>query len=281
MKNKSIAAAVLAVLVMVLSLSSCSLNQKGTEYKETDGGLMLYRYSGSSTETEFTVPDTYEGKPVVEIADFGLANAEYLTKITIGKNVQKINDWSLTNCPKLKEFAVDAENAYFTAVDGILYTKDLTEFVAYPNGKTELIRDSNDTVCGGGELILPAQCKRIRPNAAYLCGNLYTVQLNEGLEEIGDKAFLKCWHYSKLEIPSTVTTIGADAFSYMDSLKTLEIPANVQSIGDYAFYSTGSSIEKVVVHNTEENLELGKDWSPHKKNSVREKVPIEFVGTDR
>lgn len=280
MRKKSIAAALLAVLLIVLTFSSCSVNQKGAEYKETDGGWMLYRYSGASTETEFTVPDTYEGSPVVEIADFGLANAEYLTKITIGKNVQKINDWSLTNCPKLKAFVVDSENEYFTTLDGVLYTKDLTELVAYPNGKTELVKNADDQVCGGGELILPAECKRIRPNAAYLCGNLYTIQLNEGLEEIGDKAFLKCWHYESLTIPSTVTKIGADAFSYADALKALEIPANVQFIGDYAFYSTGSSIEKVVVHNTEENLELGKDWSPHKKNSVREKVPVEFVGAD-
>lgn len=278
MRKKSIAAAILAALVIVLTFTSCSVNQKGAQYKEIDGGWMLYRYSSSSTETEFTVPDTYEGKPVLEISDFGLANAEYLTKITIGKNVQKINDWSLTNCPKLKEFVVDAENTAFTTVDGVLYTKDLTELVSYPNGKTELVKDGNDNVIGGGTLILPDTCKRIRPNAAYLCGNLYTVQLNEGLEAIGDKAFLKCWHYSELKIPSTVTAIGADAFSYTDSLKNLEIPSNVQSIGDYAFYSTGSSIEKVIVHNTEENLELGKDWSPHKKNSVREKVPVEFTG---
>ena len=54
----------------------------------------------------------------------------------------------------------------------------------------------------------------------------------------------------------------------------------MQSIGDYAFYSTGSSIEKVIVHNAEENPELGKDWSPHKKNSAREKVPVEFTAVN-
>lgn len=203
------------------------------------------------------------------------------TKITIGKNIQKISVWGLTNCPKLREFVVDSKNEYFTAVDGVLYTKDLTELVSYPNGKTELVKDKDDKVIGGGELILPDECKLIRANAAYLCDNLYSVKLNDGLAEISDKAFLKCWHYSKVELPSTLTKIGADAFSYTDSLTELEIPSNVKSIGDYAFYSTGSSVEKVIVHNSEENLTLGKDWSPHKKNSVRERVPVEFVGTDK
>lgn len=278
MRKKSIISALVAVLVIMLAFSSCAINQKGTQYKETDGGAMLYRYNGASTETEFTVPDEYEGKPVVEIADFGLANAEYLTKITIGKNVAKINDWSLTNCQKLKEFVVHPENKYFTTIDGILYTKDLTELISYPNGKTELKRDEKDKACGGGELILPKECKVIRPNAAYLCGNLYTVKLNEGLEKIGDKAFLKCWHYSELVIPSTVTEIGADAFSYTDTLQKLEIPSNVKSIGNYAFYSTGSGIKKVVVHNTENGVKLGKNWQPLQNNK---KVPVEFVGADK
>lgn len=279
MRKKSIVAAVLAVIILMLTFSSCSINQKVTQFKETDGGMMLYRYGGASTETEYTIPDEYEGSPVVEVADFGLANSEYLTKITIGKNVSKVNDWSFTNCAKLKEFVVDPENEYFTTIDGILYTKDLTELVSYPNAKTELVRDDKDKACGGGVIVLPEECKVIRTNAAYLSMNLWEVKWNNGLEKIGDRAFLKCWHLSNADLPNTVKEIGTDAFSYTDTLQKLEIPSSVEKIGNYAFYSTDSGITEVIIHNEEGAVELGKNWQPLVKGK-RTKAPVQYVGVD-
>lgn len=286
MRKKSIVAAILAVVILMLTFSSCSVNQKTTQFKDVEGGAMLYRYGGASTETEYAVPDeTADKKPVIEIDNFGLANAEYLTKITIGKNVAKINDWSFTNCAMLEAFEVDEENQYFTAVDGVLYTKDMTEIVAYPNGKTPLEKDENNQVIGGGEYVAPSTVTYIRPNAFYLCWNLYSVTLNEGLEKVGYQAFLKCDNVRTINIPSTVTEIGKDSFAYMNTLTSLEIPSSVTKIGDYAFFATESVLQKVVVHNTRENIEIGEkndekyaDWLPNKKGTFGTKVPVEFVG---
>lgn len=285
MRKKSIIAAVFAVILVVLAFSSCSVNQKGTEFTEADGAMVLYRYGGSSTETEYTVPDEYEGKPVVKIDRFGLANAEYLTKITIGKNVAEINEWAFTNCSKLQEFVVDEENESFVAVDGVLYTKDMTEIVSYPNGKTPLKKDDDGKVIGGGEYVAPETIKHIRANAFYLCWNLYSVTLNEGLETVGDQAFIKCDNVRSINIPNTVTEIGIDSFSYMNTLTYLEIPSSVKKIGDYAFFATESNIDKIVVYNNRENIEIGSDndpdyvnWLPNQKGTFGTKVPVEFVG---
>lgn len=284
MRKKSIAA-ILAVILLVLSFSSCSINQKGTQYTETDGGVVLYRYGGSSTETEYVVLDEYEGKPVVKIDRFGLANAEYLTKITIGKNVSEIDIWAFTSCSKLQAFEVDPENQYFTSIDGVLYNKDVTEIIAYPNGKTPLVKDDKGGVVGGGVYVAPDTIKSIRANAFYLCWNLYSVTLNEGLETVGDKAFLKCDNVRTINIPDTVTEIGNDSFSYMNTLMTLDIPSSVKKIGNYAFFATESVLSKVVVHNTRDNIEIGDDndpkyddWLPNVKGTFGTKVPVEFVG---
>lgn len=285
MRKKSIVAAILAAVILMLTFSSCSVNQKTTQFKDVEGGAMLYRYGGASTETEYTVPDDYQGKPVIEIDNFGLANAEYLTKIKIGKNVAKVNDWSFTNCTRLAEFVVDEENQYFTAVDGVLYTKDMTEIVSYPNGKTPLEKDDDGQVIGGGEYVAPSTIRHIRPNAFYLCWNLYSVTLNEGLETVGYQAFLKCDNVRTINIPNTVKEIGKDSFAYMNTLTSLEIPSSVEKIGDYAFFATESVLQKVVVHNIRENIEIGTDndpdytdWLPNKKGTFGTKVPVEFVG---
>ncbi|MGN0562830.1 MAG: leucine-rich repeat domain-containing protein [Candidatus Fimenecus sp.] len=270
------------VLIIVLSFASCtSPISTGPQYRVNENTAALYRYKSATTEREFTVADTYEDKPVTELMAFSLANAEYLEVLNIGKNIEVIDVWALTNCPLLKAIHVDAENPYFTSVDGVLYNKDMTELLAYPNGKTPIETDDSGAVVGGGTIVLPETVKSIRENAFYLCSNLYSVTFNEGLEVIGNKAFLKCANLQNVKFPNTLTEIGTDAFSYCNSFTALEIPSSVQKINDYAFFSTASKIEKIVVHKDSENdLELGEDWIPSKESSIRDKVPVEYVGAE-
>lgn len=275
MKMKKILAAI--VLLSVTVLSSCTTSET-LEYRETEDGYGVYRYTSSSVETEFTVPDLYGGKPVTDLMAFSFANASYLKTLNLGENIKTIDAWALTNCTELETINVSPENPYFCSIDGVLYTKDQTELVAYPNGKTKLQTDEDGNITGGGSLVLPDTVKVIRDNACYLCANLYSVTLNEGLEMVGNKAFLKCTNLQEINLPDTVTQIGADAFSYCDSVKTLEIPASVESIGDYAFFSTASSIEKIIVHQaSSEAIQLGRDWIPHQKDKVNAKVPVEYI----
>ncbi|NLX93796.1 MAG: leucine-rich repeat protein, partial [Clostridiales bacterium] len=46
---------------------------------------------------------------------------------------------------------------------------------------------------------------------------------NEGLEEIGDAAFMKCSSLQNFVLPQSLTTIGRDGFSFCDSLTTVTI----------------------------------------------------------
>lgn len=278
-KTKKVFSALLAVLIIAASLSSCSLSQSSLSFQKNETGYALYRYKNTSTQTVFTVPDTYENEPVTELMDFSVSNSEYLKEIHIGKNIKEIGIWALTNCPTLEKIVVDEENPYFTTADGVLYTKDMTILLFYPNAKTPLVTDDKGTVTGGAEFKVPDSVKVIRSNAFYLCANLYTIEFNKGLETIGDKAFLKCGNLTKLELSDTVKTIGTDAFSYCDALAKVDIPASVTKIGDYAFFSTASSIEKIVIHQKDADaLELGSNWIPQKKNSVKEKVEVEYMG---
>lgn len=282
MKKKVICvfSAILALFTVMLSFSSCtSESSDNLKYKEAENGYALYRYEGASTEKTFTVPDTYNDKPVTELMSFCISNSEYLEVLNIGENIEKIDPWALTNCPVLKAINVNENNKYFTSVDGVLYSKDMTKLIAYPNGKTPLVTDKDGKVTGGGTIKLPETVKVIGENAFYMCSNLYSIEFNQGLEKVENKAFLKCTNLSALEFPETLTEIGVDSFSYCDSLTHLEIPSSVKSIGDYAFFSTSSSIDKIVVHQPNaDSLTLGKDWIPNKKNNVREKVTVEYTG---
>lgn len=278
-KTTKILSLILVTVLVAMTFSSCSYFSKAPQYKENADGMALYRYKSSSTETVFTVPDTYENKPVTELMDFSISNAEYIETINIGENITTIGSWALTNCPMLKAINVDKDNPNYTSIDGVLYNKDMTVLLAYPNSKSVIERDKDGNYVKGGDFVVPNSVETINDHAFYLCSNLYSIKFNEGLKKIGDETFIKCENLAELNLPSTVTEIGVDAFSYCNSLKIVEIPSSVKKIGNYAFFSTASNIEKIIVHqDSEKDIELGEKWLPNIKDNVQKTVPVEYVG---
>jgi len=270
-KTKALLCIFAAVLLLLSGCNALNMDEEVLKFKPVDGGWALYRYTGSTQKSTFTVPDEHEGKKVVEIMDFAIANvdADYLETISIGENVQKIGDWGINNCIKLQKIEVAPGNPIFASKDGVLYTKDMTTLLAYPN--------EHKDASGAYAFALPESVTKIANNAFYQCKNLERITFNEGLREIGDKAFIKCETLQSFTLPQSLTHIGADAFSYCDSLTALTLPANLQSIGDYAFFSLSSGIATIVVQRASlDGITEGKDWRPTLRDSANKKAEILF-----
>ncbi len=62
-----------------------------------------------------------------------------------------------------------------------------------------------------------------------------SVEIPDGVEEIGDHAFSGCTSLASVVIPDGVEEIGVYAFCGCTSLSSVEIPGGVTKIGDYAF----------------------------------------------
>lgn len=275
MKNRLIA--VVAVLIVCLSvstlLSGCLMAfgaSEKVEYQEVEGGYALFRYSGVSTVDSFEIPDTHEGKPVVEIMEYAVSSADYLKSISIGKNVKTIANWGITNCVALEKIVVSSENPYFVVGDdGILYNADKTVLRLYPNSREK-----------EASVVVPSSVKLINETAFYQCGNLKNITFNEGLEEIGSYAFLKCVGLQNFTLPSTLKKIGKDAFSYCDAITSLTIPYSVTDIGAYAFFSLSGGLYSISVMRTEEQMKevtLGEKWMPYEKGSLSKPVQILYL----
>ncbi|HOU09248.1 MAG TPA: leucine-rich repeat domain-containing protein [Clostridiales bacterium] len=277
MKRIRKAAAVFIAAVVLLSLFGCAGLSESIKYKNTDGGLALFRYSGIPTVDRLTIPAEKDGKPVVEIMEFAVSSAEYLKTVTIGKNIRKIAQRAFTNCPALEAYKVENGNAWFeTDGSGVLYTKGKKALVAYPCARVKLEKDSGGNIIKGAEFDVPPTVTEIRDAAFYLCGNLTKITFPEGLRKIGNYAFMKCENLSNFTFPESLAEIGRDAFSYCDSLTRVTLPENTGIIGDYAFFSLSSSIEKIVVLCPQNKLRAGKDWVPKAKGQVNVEVPVEY-----
>ncbi len=169
-----------------------------TELIIEDGvkSIMEGAFSGEEKLKSVVLPDSIEFMGDGAFADTGI------TSVTLPKNLKTFNG-SVFNSQKLTQYNVHPENFWFTAIDGVVYSSDLTKLVAYPVG-----RFSNG---GANDFVIP-----------------------ESVTHIGDFAFMNCNH-KEFKIPGTVKNIGTQAFAGNVALSSVDIENGVESIYDGAF----------------------------------------------
>ena len=113
----------------------------------------------------------------------GYDNFEYadkLTTVTIPNNVTYLGSSCFTACKKLQEIIVEEGNQYCASVDGILYSKDLSQLLAYPAGRTEI------------SFTIPNHVTTINQAACDYCDYLNSVVIPRSVTSIGWFAFMNC-----------------------------------------------------------------------------------------
>lgn len=86
---------------------------------------------------------------------------------------------------------------------------------------------------------IPAAVTEIRDHAFADCENLRVVNVEPGVQRIGNWAFYNC-AIETLLLPASVTVIGNNAFSYCKALASVELPETLVDIGWFAFESCTS-----------------------------------------
>ena len=84
---------------------------------------------------------------------------------------------------------------------------------------------------------------------AFAKSTITSITMPDGLETIGDDAFINCNKLSKIVVPNSVTSIGNGSFAFCSNVTSIVYGKNVNSIGKDIF--TGlSSLESVTSLNT-------------------------------
>lgn len=238
-----------------------------------DDTIEIVSYTDSSARTEITIPDEIDGRPVTVIKNFSLFNTDTLQKINIGKNVKEIGDWALTNNKSMKEFVVAEENQYFTAVDGVLFSKDKKTLVCYPTAKNVKI-DRYGQTTDTTTYAVPEGTEKIANRAFYRCGYLTAVAFPASLKEIGEMSFHRCEKMGNVVFPEGFLSIGKDAFTYCYGLTDIVFPASLKSIGTYA-YSFCENVKHVKFLGDKAAVSLGDKWQPTRDGQTIKDLVIE------
>lgn len=203
----------------------------------------------------FTIPNT-----VTRIISTAFPWQNNLEVVNIPASVQAIDPAAFYCCKNIKKFNVDPDNEYFCSVNGILYTKDMTELVCYPPAKDSTVYEVPETVTYLRHMSL-YWCKNIKKfkvsSVKYISSGV--IHRMENIEELDFyfpkgtsnyrpqfySEFAKSQHLRKISIQAEDTFIPCNSqFILCPNLEEVYIKANkLNSVEPYDgdFIQTGAS----------------------------------------
>ena len=84
-------------------------------------------------------------------------------------------------------------------------------------------------------VVIPGIVERIEEKAFCNCDSLESVELCDGIIEVGKEAFSFCENLKSVTIPGSVRTIAEEAFYHCESLESVELCEGITEIGKEAF----------------------------------------------
>ncbi len=165
-------------------------NPKGTlTFKEGTYGISSEIVCYNNSVTEVVLPQSLKVLSMEAFVNIGITKLEIPAGCTtIGENVAR-------ECPYFAEYIVAESNPNYTAVDGILYSKDMKTLENYPPGKP------------GEVFVCPSGVEKVRQYAFMSNRKLKHIYFQEGLKDIENHA-LQDQPLESVSFPRSLTESG-------------------------------------------------------------------------
>ena len=238
----------------------------------------------------------------IESIDSSVFYNTAIKELQVGKEVSSLKG-TLYGLDTLEKIEVEEGNESYISEDGVLYNKEKTTLIRYPESKTDIteykvpdgVKIIGESAFNGNKTIikieLPKSVQSIKEYAFIYCTGLEEIKLSEGLEEIGREVFEYCSGIKKADIPDSVKEIGTEAFYSCGSLEEVVLGKGLKSLGGSAFRycekltkltvkGNIESIDSSVFYNTAiKELQVGKEVSSLKGTlyglDTLEKIEVE------
>lgn len=224
----------------------CAFIYSGAYYDETnwDGNLF---YIGdflldSRSDKDCTEITVKEG--TVRIAHDAVGyNFPSAAEILLPAELEQAESGFLTWCEGLQSIRVDENNAYFTAVDGVLYDKNVTALLQYPRAKQETSFEIPETVT------------TLAPEALMYCRKLEHLTVPESVRTVSEYALGYCFGLERVTYMGTpeqwkkiTVSEGNENF----------IGAEISYCAPYTESTAVRTENSVAVQTAAHNIEIGK-----------------------
>ena len=174
-------------------------------------------FAGDISLTEITLPSG-----LVYLGDFAFESTGLVT-VAIPKTVETFGIGAFASCHSLTDINVDAENAKYIDIDGVVYDRAMTTLIEYPAGNARTSYTLADGIVTVGQYAF--------------CGswNLQRVTLSQTVETVDEYAFYDCRSITSYTLSDVLTYIKRYAFAMNSSLWSMVMPDSLMQISNYAF----------------------------------------------
>ena len=221
-----------------ISITYSTVSQK-LSYTNIDSKTCKVTGVGKCQDTNIVIPEEYNGRMVTEIRESAFRNNTKIESVTISRNIDILGQYSFSGCTNLKkitiysdnleeigkenfignvsfeEFEVNSENRNYKTIDGILFSKDDTKIIRYPQGKKDK------------EYTIPTTVKEICIRAIDQNQYLEKLTILDNVESVGDYAVALLPKLNTL-IVNAKTFNGIGAFCENYYCTNIEIGSNVK-----------------------------------------------------
>ena len=211
---------------------------------------------------------------VTEIGEKAFDSIYMLTSIKIPFSVAVIGEDAFNNCPFLNEIIVDENNPNYCSVNGVLYSKDMSKLIAFPEGKesykfpegmTEIEKMPFSTFSPIKSVMIPKTVTKILEKAFDGILGLKEIKVDEKNPNfrsfngvLYSKDMTKLIAVPKevvsIELPEGITKIGKGFFKLDFNIRSVMIPKTVTEVEDNVFDDIWGLKE---INVDEKNLKYG------------------------
>lgn len=291
---------VIFIIVLLIAISAAIFFSVKAVHSDTykyeqleDGTYELIRFSNPGEITELTIDyvvDNETGekdtsKPITKIHEYAFNGDETLHNITIGKDVKEIDSKSIYSCWYIRNVWIDDENPYYCDIDGVVYNKNVTQAIFYPNYHDLQLMIENgyaeEEIDEKGNRKFISKITDDKGNLVDDKGN-NLVERMWGTNALYDEQYYQT--YNKLcrtyVIPSTVTQINELAFAY-SNIVDLYIPEGVTKMDNMAIFKN-TVLTNIFTYQTDDVITDTTYKAIDSMKSVYNSLPesLEFIGSD-
>lgn len=131
-----------------------------------------------------------------------------------------VSDFDIFSLDHFSEIVVSPQNPYYMSKDGVLFNKDGSVLICYPNKSTRSV------------YVIPDSVKWIGPYAFFDADNLTSVTIGPNVQYIDEYAFKSCNGFRYFTIPATVKEIETGAFYNWDSSQEIYFASGSVQVAD-------------------------------------------------
>ncbi len=267
LKHAIWALAAIAAMALPTTADAYDFMEGGLAYNVNDDDATVsvtYAYKEGLAYQDLTTPVvipstvTHDGVtyPVTAIGEFAFCYCTELPAVTIPESVTVIGMNAFYCCYALQEIHI-SKNVTLIDEDAFSWDRGLTTMTVDPansvydsrNNCNAIIETAtNSLIAGCNNTVIPSTVKEIAYYA--FAGKTFTeFTIPEGVETIGESAFMQCPNLKSITLPNSLKSIGFWSFGQCSKLESVTFGNGLETIGESSFYKC-TALKEAILPNS-------------------------------